>query len=99
MAFINKQEREELERELKEMNDFIKVKRRLFTIDQKGRLVYFRNAQYANRLMTRFDLEGLGTRVTIFEKHTREPDKGGQYWNSHYELDDIEVEALPENRL
>lgn len=99
MAFINKQEREELERELKEMNDFTQVKRRLFTIDQKGRLVYFRNAQYTNRLMTRFDLEGLGTRVTIFEKHSREPDESGQFWNSHYEFLDVEVEALPENRL
>jgi len=99
MAFINTQQREELERELEDIGDFTQVKRRMFTIDPKGRLVYFRNAQYADRLITRFDLEGLGTRVDIIERHSREIDKSGEFWNSHYEFVDVEVSALPDNRL
>ena len=99
MAFLNSSERDEFQQELKDINDFVKVKRRLFLADQKGRLAFFRNAQHSGKLETRFDLEGLGTRVTIVEKHSREMSEKGKFWNSHYELIDFEVEALPENRL
>lgn len=96
---MNTQEREQLERELRDLNDFIQVKRRLFTVDQKGRLAFYRNAQHSNQLETRFVLEGLGTRVTIIEKQHQELDEKEQFYNSTFELVDIVVEALPENRL
>ncbi|MEM6283985.1 MAG: hypothetical protein AAF787_17470 [Chloroflexota bacterium] len=99
MAFLNTQEREAFQQELTDIGDFIKVKRRLILADQKGRLAFFRNAQHSGQLETRYDLEGLGTRVTIIEKHDRELDKSGKFWNSSYEIKDIVVEALPENRL
>lgn len=99
MAFLNTQEREQLERELKEINDYFKVKRRLFTEDQKGRLAFYRNAQHSGLLQTRFVLEGLGTRVTITEKHSQELDESEKFYHSKFELVDIVVEPLPENRL
>lgn len=99
MAYLNTEERDQLKRELLEMNDFTKAKRRLFLADKQGRLAYFRNAQHSGKLETRFDLEGLGTRVTIIERHSRELDRSGKYWNSEYHLEDIIVEPLPQNRL
>jgi hypothetical protein len=99
MAYLNTEERHELERELKDLNDFNKAKRRLFLADKKGRLAFFRNAQHSGKLETRFDLEGLGTRVTLVERHSRELDSSGRFWNSKYHLEDIIVEPLPENRL
>lgn len=99
MAYLNSEERAQLERELKDINDFIKVKRRLFLADKKGRLAFYRNAQHSGQLETRFDLEGLGTRVTLIEKHSREMDAKGKFWNSQYELVNIQVEPLPNNRL
>lgn len=98
MPYMNTQEREKLLNDLKGL-DFIKAKRKLFLIDQKGRLAFFRNAQHSGQLETRFELEGLGTRVTLIEKHSRELDEKKQVWNSNYELIDVVVEPLPGNRL
>lgn len=98
MAFLNAQEREELLNELKQL-DYIHAKRRLFLIDKKGRMAFFRNAQHSGQLETRFDLEGLGTRVTLIEKHSRTPHPNGKFFNSHFELIDVVVEPLPGNRL
>ncbi len=99
MAFLNTEERDNLQTELTDINDFTKIKRRLFLADQKGRLAFFRNAQHSGRLETRFDLEGLGTRVTIVEEHSRELDEKGGFWNSSYALIDVVVEPLPGNKL
>ncbi len=99
MAYLNTDERNQLKQELDDLNDFTKVKRRLFLADPKGRLAFFRNAQHSGQLETRFDLEGLGTRVTIIETHSRELDDKKNVWNSNYELKDIVVEPLPDNRL
>jgi len=98
MAYLNTQERDALRDELAGLN-FIKAKRRLFLADRKGRLCFFRNAQHSGFLETRFDLEGLGTRVTLIEKHDREPDPNGKHYDSRYDLVDIVVEPLPGNRL
>ncbi len=99
MAYLNTNERNQLKQELDALNDFTKAKRRLFLADAKGRLAFFRNAQHSGQLETRFDLEGLGTRVTIIEKHSRELDEKKSVWHSSYELLDIVVEPLPDNRL
>lgn len=98
MAFLNADERQQLHDELKQL-DFFHAKRRLFGVDQNGRLAFFRNAQHSGQLETRFDLEGLGTRVTLIEKHGRTLDGTGKFYHSHYELVDIVVEPLPGNRL
>jgi hypothetical protein len=98
MAYLNQQERDALSQELKSL-DFIHAKRRLFLIDKDGRLAFFRNAQHSGQLETRFELQGLGTRVTIIEKHTREKDPRGDFYNANYEILEIKVEALPGNRL
>lgn len=98
MAYLNAQERENLQKELQGL-DFVKAKRKLFLVDQKGRLAFYRNAQHSDQLETRFDLEGLGTRVTIIEKHTRELDKSGKVYNSKFEIVNVVVEPLAGNRL
>lgn len=98
MAYLNTQEREQLLDELKAL-DFVHAKRKLFLADQKGRLAYYRNAQHSGLLETRFELEGLGTRVTLVEKHSRVLDEEKQVWNAQFELVDVRVEPLPSNRL
>lgn len=98
MAYLNAQERENLLKELQSL-DFFHAKRRLMQIDQKGRLAFYRNAQHSGQLETRFDLEGLGTRVTFIEKHHRTPAPKGDVFNVSFELIDIIVEPLPGNRL
>lgn len=98
MAFLNTDERNQLRDELKQL-DFVHAKRRLFLADKKGRLAFFRNAQHSGQLETRFDLDGLGTRVTLIEKHSRTLSRNGEYYDSHYDLVDIVVEPLPGNRL
>ncbi len=99
MAYLNTQEREALLTELKSL-DFLHAKRKLITSDQKGRLCYYRNSQRSGFLETRFDLEGLGTRVTLVEKHDRTPsEKKPGIYDSSYEIVDVIVEPLPDNRL
>jgi hypothetical protein len=103
MAYLNAQERQALLDELKDLN-FVKAKRRLFQRMQKddpegSRLAFFRNAQHSGQLETRFIFEGLGTRVTLIEKHSKKEHESGKYYVSDYELIDVVVEALPENRL
>ncbi len=98
MAYLNTEEREALLHELSEM-PFKRVMGRLHRIDPKGRMSYFRNAQRSGFLETRFILEGLGTKVVIVEKHDREPAKDGEVYNSKYEMVEIAIEPLPDNRL
>jgi hypothetical protein len=67
MAYLNQQEREKLLNDLKDMN-FNKAKAKVRGLDRESRLAYYRNVQNtANRLYTRYDLPGLGTRVTLVE--------------------------------
>jgi hypothetical protein len=97
MAYLNTQARETFRAELKAL-DFFHAKRKLMTSDQQGRLCYYRNSQRSGFLETRFDLEGLGTRVTLIEKHDRTVnEKKPDVFDSVYELVDIIVEPLPGN--
>jgi hypothetical protein len=97
MAFLNRQEREELRAQLERMT-FNQAKGRLRRLDPKGRLAFYRNNQHTGRLLTRFDLEGLGTRVTLVEQAKDTPIPESARRKAGYELIDIVVEPTPENR-
>lgn len=96
MAFLNRQEREQLRDELKKLT-FNQAKGRLHRIDPKGRLAYLRNMQGTNKYLTRFELIGMGTRVTLVE-HLQEVQKRDGKYRAEYELVDVVVEPRPENR-
>lgn len=95
MAYLNEQQRLELLNELKQMN-FNRAKGKLRRMDPKARLVFYRNAQSVGRWMTRYDLEGLGTRVTLVEEN-RVEDKDSRL-KSRWELVEVLVEPTPDNR-
>lgn len=98
MAFLNQQEREKLQKELKDMS-FNKAKAKVRRLDPKGRLAYYRNVQNsANRLYTHYELPGLGTRVTLIEQESKKPLKGGEKLKVQYELVDVIVEPTPDNK-
>ncbi len=96
MAFLNEQERSRLADELKGMN-FRRAKAKLHRIDPKGRLAYMRNVQGVDRWMTRFELVGMGTRVTLVERYQEKTDRHGRI-KADYELIDVIVEPHPENK-
>ncbi len=94
MPNLNAEQRQKLLNELSGMN-FNKAKAKLRSLDQKNRLVFFRNAQGVGRWMTRYDLPTLGTRVTLVETHQDTANKGKL--RSEFELSEISVEPLPGN--
>jgi hypothetical protein len=96
MAYLNQQERTELLEKLKKMK-FNRAKGKLRRMDPKGQIAYFRNAQEAGKLVTCFNLEGLGTRVFLVEKLTRTP-TAGRALKPNYEFVEVIVEPTPENR-
>ena len=101
MAFLNKQERERLESELKGMK-FGRAAGKLRALDPNGRLVYYRNAQETGELLTRYELKGLGARVTLVEIQVKKPTLVIHMVNSNktdYDLIDVNVEPTADNRL
>lgn len=96
MAFLNQEEREKLADELVNMKNVNRIKGKLRRMDAKGRLAYFRNVQRSGEWHTRFDLVGIGTRVTIVEKLNEQP--RGLFNKNEYELMTIIVEPTDENR-
>lgn len=98
MGYLTEQQREALARELKRMN-FKQANWKVKRMDPRGRLVFYRNAQQARRWLTRYELEGLGTRVTLVEEHVARPRPNGQRMESDFELVDVIVEPTPDNRL
>ena len=95
MAYLNEKERDDLLNKLKDMN-FKKAKGKLERMDPEGRLAFYRNVQTVGKWMTRFDLTGLGTRVTLIEEN-HNPNQAGRNDND-FELVEIIVEPLPGNR-
>ena len=95
MAFLNQQEREALAKELRGMS-FNKAKGKLNRLDPRGRLAFYRNNQGTNQHMTRFNLDGLGTRVTLVEQHAPLP--GAVRLKSRFILIEVIVEPTPDNR-
>jgi hypothetical protein len=94
MAYLNAQQRQELLDELKGMR-FNRAKGKVRGMDDKSRLAYYRNAQNTGRLMTRYDLPTLGTRVTLVEDVDVRELKGKL--KSEYDLLEVWVEPLPGN--
>ncbi len=95
MAFLNEQERDKLLEELKKKN-FNQAKGKLARMDPQGRLAYYRNVQNAGEWVTRYDLEGLGTRVTLVEQNLNANDSAKN--KNDFQLVRITVEPLPGNR-
>jgi hypothetical protein len=96
MAFLNKQERDALLNDIQNKN-FNGIRGYVHGKDTKARLAYFRNVQESGKWMTRYVLEGLGTRVTVYEKIIED----NKVWFSKrkYEIDQIVVEPTANNRL
>lgn len=99
MAYMNAAERQQLLNELTTYK-FRRAKNRLNRIDPKGRLAYYRNAQAAGQLHTRYELNGLGVSVTLIEKITPKTKSGlfGSYKKAEFELVEVVVEPQPQNR-
>jgi len=96
MAFLTQEEREKLADELSEMTKVNRIKGKLRRMDPKGKLAVFRNVQRSGEWHTRFDLIGIGTKVTIVETLNEQPK--GLFNKNEYELVKIIVEPTAENR-
>lgn len=98
MAYLNEKERDNLLEELTRKT-FMQAKRKLRRMDSKGRLAIYRNMQNTGEWMTRYDLVGLGTRVTLIEDRTEgyvgDPNSRDE---AAYELVKVMVEPMPDNR-
>ncbi|MCA9913607.1 MAG: hypothetical protein KC496_09675 [Anaerolineae bacterium] len=94
MAFLNKQERDALLDDIKDMR-FQQIRGYVNRKDPKTRLAYFRNVQQSGKWMTRYVLEGLGTQVTLVEQ----PRVNERTNRRKYEIEEIIVEPTADNRL
>jgi len=94
MAFLNKQERDEL---LEDINGktFQQIRGIVNRRDPKTRLAYFRNVQQSGKWMTLYVMEGLGTKVTLVEQ----PEINERNNRRKYRITEIIVEPTPDNRL
>lgn len=98
MAFLNQQEREKLQNELKKMK-FNKAKGKVRRLDPKGRLAFYRNVQNsADQLYTRYELPSLGVRVTLIEERDTLPISESEKLKTKLELVDVIVEPTAENK-
>jgi hypothetical protein len=95
MNYLNKEEREKLQTELKKMS-FNKAKFKLHHMDPKARLAFYRNVQTVGKWMTRFELPSLGTRVTLIENYD-EATRDNKI-KSEYAMVDVLVEPTADNR-
>ncbi len=95
MGYLNAKQRDELRDELKSLK-YLQARGRVRGMDPKPRLAYLRNAQLTGRLMTRYDLPSLGTRVTLVEQVDEKDSTSGRL-KTEYALIDVVVEALPGN--
>lgn len=97
MAYLNAQEREDLLKELSKMN-FNRAKGKLRRMDPKAKLGIYRTVQITGEWITRYDLLGLGTRVTLIEDRAPLADDPKLRQKLDYQLVEVIVEPLPENR-
>lgn len=98
MAYLNEKEREKLLEDLSRMT-FMRAKRKLRRMDRKAQVALYRNVQSTGEWVTRYDLVGLGTSVTLIEErvqgYTGTPDERAR---AEYELTRVVVEPMPGNR-
>lgn len=97
MAYLNEQQRLKLLDDLKDLR-FNQAKGKLRRMDPKARLVYYRNAQQVGRWMTRYNLESLGTSVTLVEENRVFDKDGDEKLENEWEMVEVIVEPLPNNR-
>lgn len=98
MAFLNTQERENLQNDLKGMK-FNQAKGKVRGMDPKSRIVFLRNVQNVNQWITRYDLPTLGARVLLIEEKLDQADGRRAGWfREAFTLVDVKVEPMPENR-
>lgn len=95
MTYLNAQERQALATELADMK-FNQAKNKLARMDKQGRMVFYRNVQEVGKWETRYDLEGMGTRVTLVEAQSFSG--SGSKVNMDYMLTDVLVEPLAGNK-
>ncbi|NWG18220.1 MAG: hypothetical protein HXY41_16475 [Chloroflexi bacterium] len=93
MAYLDAQQRATLRDELKTLK-FNQAKGKLRRMDAKARLVLYRNSQQVGRWLTRYDLDSLGTQVTLVEEY-----HVSDNMKSEWKLVDVKVEPTPDNRL
>lgn len=93
MAFLNKQERDELLDSIKDLK-FNRIKGKLRHMDDKNRLIYYRNVQQSGHWMTAYELPTKGVKVTLVESMEL-----GRKNKAEYTLEEIIVEPTKENRL
>ncbi len=96
MAYLNANERLALLEDLRKMS-FNEAKWKLMRMDAQGRLSLIRNNQEVGRWLTRFDLRGLGTLVTLVEKRKHLGDTDGRH-PVEYEMVEVIVEPMPDNQ-
>ena len=102
MAYLNRDERDKLMRDLTTMR-FNQAKGKLRRIDPQGKLAYLRNAQETGEYWTRFELYGLGTVVTLVERESEaqvaddQPGSAPVRLKPDYELAEVMVEPMPDN--
>lgn len=94
MAYLNKQERDQLLDDIKNKT-YPQIRGILNRRDKKARLAYFRNVQQVNKWMTKYVLEGLGTEVTIVEA----PIQNERNQRNEFKIEEIIVAPTDENRL
>lgn len=97
MAFLNDADRDRLLNELSSMN-FKRAKARLRRMDPKGKIAVYRNVQNTGEWITRYDLHGLGTKVTLVEAYTGYEGDPAQRKAADYKLVQVIVEPMPGNR-
>jgi hypothetical protein len=95
MGYLNAKQRDELRDDLKKLK-YLQARGKVRGMDPKPRLAYLRNAQLTGRLMTRYDLPSLGTRITLVEQVDPKDTANGRL-KAEYALVDVVVEALPGN--
>jgi hypothetical protein len=98
MAFLNAQERAKLRDDLKQVGNIHRIRGRMNRIDTQGKIRYFRNNVRVGEWHTRYDLKGLGTVVTIIERNQVSPEQRGDDLRSDFDIMDIVVDPMPENK-
>lgn len=95
MAYLNTQERNDLQNELATLT-FMQAKRKVRRMDDDSRLAFLRNVQDVDQWMTRYELPSLGTVVTLIE--TNEATGESRHKKSKYEMVRVIVNPTPENK-
>jgi hypothetical protein len=98
MAYLNKDQRDQLKAELEKMS-FGAANGRLKRMDRKGRLAFYRNAQRVGQWQTKHILAGFGTEVTLIESNQFKEKLGkANRVKNDYKLVEVVVEPTSDNR-